>query len=255
MKTGFKKLDEAIDMSGGKLIVLGASAGMGKTSLGLNIIGNIATKEQEAVACFSLENSKDEIVKRLIASKAMVESQKVQNMYAEELTQDDFDRIQYGIEVLKDAKIFIDDTPAITVEEICEKARKLKLEQNIQFILIDYLELIGAKQEKESNKAIETETITKELKNLAEELNIPILLISCISSSKIKDRENKKLLLEDIKVENADIILLLYIKSTANITIVKNDSKTQEEVELAWMPEYFKFGNMQRILNNEIKEK
>ena len=248
MKTGFKKLDEAIDMSGGKLIVLGANAGMGKTSLGLNILSNIATKEQEAVACFSLENSKDEIVKRLIAIKAMVESQKVQNMYAEQLTQDDFDRIQYGIEVLKDAKIFIDDTPAITIEEICEKARKLKLEQNIQFILIDYLELIGAKQEKESNKAIETETITKELKNLAEELNIPILLISCISSSKIKDRENKKLLL-------ADIILLLYIKSTANITIVKNDSKTQEEVELAWMPEYFKFGNMQRILNNEIKEK
>ncbi len=248
MKTGFKKLDEAIDMSGGKLIVLEANAGMGKTSLGLNILSNIATKEQEAVVCFSLENSKDEIVKRLITSKAMVESQKVQNMYAEELTQDDFDRIQYGIEVLKDAKIFIDDTPAITVEEICEKARKLKLEQNIQFILIDYLELIGAKQEKESNTAIETEKITKELKNLAEELNIPILLISCISSSKIKDRENKKLLL-------ADIILLLYIKSTANITIVKNDSKTQEEVELAWMPEYFKFGNMQRILNNEIKEK
>ena len=248
MKTGFKKLDEVIDMSGGKLIVLGANAGMGKTSLGLNILSNIATKEQKAVSCFSLENSKDEIVKRLITSKAMVESKKVQNMYEEELTQDDFDRIQYGIEVLKDAKIFIDDTPAITVEEICAKARKLKLEQNIQFILIDYLELIGANQEKESNTAIETEKITKELKNLAEELNIPIFLISCISSSKVKDREDKKLLL-------ADIILLLHIKNIANITIVKNDSKTQEKVELAWLPEYFKFGNMQRILNNKIKEK
>lgn len=266
MNTGLNDLDATIDINGDKLIVLGSRPAMGKSILALNIISNIAIKQNEAVLYFNLEISKEQIASRFISSNSMVKYNKLRKLRdpkieGEELTDDDWYRIAYGTELFKKSKIFIDDKAYISIDEICIEARKMKLEQNIQFIVIDYLQLIKYEGDKCLSRDLQIKEILKKLKILSKELNIPVLVLSQLSR-KTEEREEHRPILTDFSNSMSsicacsDIVLLLYrdeyynadtkLKNIAEIIIAKG-SLEGKTIETAWMPEYLKFGNLLRI--------
>ena len=266
MKIGLHDLDATIDINGNKLIVLGSRPAMGKSALALNIISNIAIKQKEAVLYFNLESSKEQIVSRFIVSNSMVEYNKFRKMKApnvigEELTEEDWDRIAYGTELLKTSKIFIEDKANISIDEICLEARKMRVEQKIQFIVIDYLQLIRYEGEKSLSRDLEINRILEKLKLLSEELNIPILVLSQLSREPEKRNDHRPRITDFSNTNEgiytySDIILLLYRdeyynvntkhKNIAEIIIAKGTEK-ENIIEVAWMPEYLKFGNLLRV--------
>lgn len=276
MKTGFKNLDEKINIDGQKLIILGSRPAMGKSTLALNIVSNIAIRQNEAVLYFNLESSKEEIVSKMIISNGMVEYKKFkqskntindEEKLQEELTEEDWDRIAYGTELIKESKIFIETKANITIDEICETSKKLKQEQNINLIVIDYLQLIAYTGKEALSREIQISEILKKLKILSKELNIPILVTSQLSREPEK-RENHRPMLSDFSESNqgiashADIVLLLYRddyydtntpkRNIAEIIIAKSSQGKTTTVEVAWMPEYIKFGNV-RFLGRTTK--
>ncbi len=255
MKTGFKKLDEAIDIQDGNLIILGGTASVGKTNLALNIINNIAINEKKSVLFFSLECSKETIKNKIISIAGMIPAPSIVNE-GRNLKDSEFLKQNEIIREMEEAPIYIDDTPGISIKEICEKSTKIKSEKDISCIIIDYLELIGFDKSKNLSRDIETNEILKNLKYLAQELNIPILITSYISHAKIYRRENHIPKIEDLTQnidyeKYVDIILLLHReecfdeftqkKNVADIIIAKNKNDMKASVELAWLPKYLKF--------------
>ena len=255
MKTGFKKLDEAIDIQDGNLIILGGTASVGKTNLALNIINNIAINEKKSVLFFSLECSKETIKNKIISIAGMIPAPSIVNE-GRNLKDSEFLKQNEIIREMEEAPIYIDDTPGISIKEICEKSTKMKNEEDISCIIIDYLELIGFDKSKNLSRDIETNEILKNLKYLAQELNIPILITSYISHAKIYRRENHIPKIEDLTQnidyeKYVDIILLLHReecfdeftqkKNVADIIIAKNKNDMKASVELAWLPKYLKF--------------
>lgn len=229
MKTGLHDLDAAIDINGNKLIVLGSIPAMGK-------------------------------------SNAMVEYTKFRRIknpkiLGEELTEEDWDRIEYGTRLLKTSKIFIEDKSNISIDEICIEAEKVKLQQNIQFIVIDYLQLIRYEGEEVLSRDLQINKILEKLKTLSEELNIPILVLSQLSR-KPENRNEHRPRITDFSNSNKsidmylDIVLLLYRdeyynyktkqKNIAEIIIAKGTAE-EMNIEIAWMPEYLKYGNLLRV--------
>lgn len=266
MQTGIKNLDKEIDINGGNLIVLGARPAIGKSTFATNILSNIAIKQNEPVLYYNLETSKEEIENRFIIINGMIEESKfrkskIPNIKKEDLTTEEWDRIAYGKKLYKTSKIFINDTPGISIDEICKQARKMKLEQNIKFIVIDYLQLIKYNGEQCISNNLQMEEILKRLNLLSRELNITILVLSQISRE-VEKRENHRPILTDFSnnkssIETyADIILFLYrdgyynsntdMKNIAEIIIVKNPLGNSN-IEIAWLPEYLKFGNLLKV--------
>ena len=143
-------IDTNIKLNNGELIVIASRPGIGKTAFALNILSHIGLEGKKGVMFFSLENSEKNITERLIISNSMVEKEKfdLYNQYKEkeiekpELSEDDWDRIIYGIGLLKDAPIYISTKAPLSIDDICEKSKKMKLERNIELIIIDYLQLI-----------------------------------------------------------------------------------------------------------------
>ena len=180
MKTGFDDLDSIMQINKGDLIIVASRPAMGKSTLALNILSNVAIKEKKPVLMFNLESSKENIINKLIISNSMVEADKFEiydkyqkgKIMKPELIDDDWDRIFYGLNILKDAPIFIDTTAPYTIEDICKKSRELKLKENIELIIIDYLQLIQFDKSKALSRDNETREILKELNILAKELNI-----------------------------------------------------------------------------------
>ena len=163
--TGFLNIDYALNqIAKDSLITIAARPAMGKTSFILNIVTNLACKENKSIVIFSLENSKEQLVNRMISNIAQIDFTKLENA---NLNNNDWNKISYNIKKLSQAKIFIDDTPAIEVEKIKEKCKKLLEEKSIDIIIIDYLQLIN-----------KNDNITKSLKCLSKELNIPIIAVS-----------------------------------------------------------------------------
>lgn len=254
MKTGLKKLDEAINMEGNTLIILGGTANVGKTSLVSNIVSNVAIEDEKPVLWFSLECSKETIISKVMSCMGMIEYSKLVNM---DFSKEDINEIKQKIEK---APIYIDDTPAISISEICEKSQNMTLENNISLIVIDYLQLISYDKKEKLSRSVEINKILDRLKTLSKELNIPILLTSYISNNKIYRRENYIPTLEDLTSNNidyekyADIILLLHReecfdkstkkKDVADIIIAKNTTGIKKNIELGWMPKNLKFYNL-----------
>lgn len=227
MQTGFKDLDKIIDINGEKLIILGSRPAMGKSTLALNILSNIAIKQNEPVLYFNLESSREIIANRL----------------------------------LKTSRIFIVDKAGISINEICKEARRMKFEQDIKFIVIDYLQLISYVEKNCLSRDLQIKEILKKLKILSKELNLPILVLSQLSR-KPEQRENHRPIITDFSESKVgitnyvDIVLLLYRdeyynsdtckNNIAEIIIAKNPSRLGT-IEIAWMPEYLKFGNLLKI--------
>ena len=265
MNTGFKELDEIIDLKKGELVVIASRPAMGKSTFVLNILSHFTLKEKKSVLFFSLENSNDNIINKLIISNSMVEAEKFQlyNKYKKEntekpgLSEDDWDRITYGINLLKDAPIYIASDVPYSIEDICIKSTRLKKEKNIEAIIIDYLQLIQFNKKKLLSRDKEITEIVRKLKVLAKILDVSVIITSQLSRE-CEKRDDKRPIIEDFSnSKNAittysDKILFLYRDSYYNkknksditeVIVAKSNDRNMDTIKVTWMPEYCMFGN------------
>lgn len=214
LSTGYKALDKITNgLQKSDLLVLAARPSVGKTAFALNLCKNVAKSSHNKkanVAFFSLEMSAEQLLHRLIAMESAIPINKIRNG---ELNKEEQEILNYGIDSLSEMNIFVDDTPGIKISDLKSKARKLKVEQGLDFILIDYLQLITTSY-RNDNRQQEVSEISRELKGLAKELEIPILSLSQLSRS-VEQRADKKPMMSDIREsgaieQDADIIMMLY---------------------------------------------
>lgn len=255
--TGFIDLDyKTAGLHGSELILIAARPAMGKTAFALNVATNAALRGNTPVVIFSLEMSKDQLVNRILCSEAMVDSNKVRTGKLED---DDWTKLADSIGPLSDSGIFIDDTPGITVNEIRTKCRKLKMEKNIGLIVIDYLQLITGSSKRAGSREQEISEISRALKILAKELNVPVIALSQLSRA-VEQRPDHRPMLSDLREsgaieQDADIVMFLYRdevynkdtdkKSIAEVIIAKQRGGSTGTVELLWMGNYTKFVNLE----------
>ena len=248
--TGFPRLDKKLSgLQGSQLIIVAGRPGMGKTSFALNIAQNAAIKSNIPVAIFSLEMSKEQLAIRMMCSEALVDSQKTRTGG---LTRDDLDRLAQSVKKLAEAPVFIDDTPTITVMEMLAKARRLKQEKGLGLVVIDYLQLMTSKGRRE-NRQQEISGMTRALKIMAKEIDLPVILLSQLSRESEK-RESKRPQLSDLREsgsieQDADVVLFLhregyYNKEADNISqiiIAKQRSGPTGDINVSWRGEYTRF--------------
>lgn len=255
--TGFTDLDyRTAGLHGSELIIVAGRPAMGKTAFALNIATNAATKGKSAVVIFNLEMSKDQLVNRMLCIEAMVDSNKIRTGKLEE---EDWAKLAQAIGPLSEANIFIDDTPGITVMEIRTKCRRLKLEKNIGLVIIDYLQLITGNSKKSGSREQEISEISRSLKILAKELDVPIIVLSQLSRA-VEQRPDHRPMLADLREsgaieQDADIVMFLYRddvynkesekKDIAEVIIAKQRGGSTGTVDLLWMGNYTKFVNLE----------
>ena len=259
ISTGFIQLDyKTAGLHGSELILIAARPAMGKTAFALNLATNAALRSNVPVAIFSLEMSKDQLVTRILASEAMVDSNKIRTG---KLDEDDWEKIANAIGPLSESEIYIDDTPGISVMEIRTKCRKLKMEKNIGLVVIDYLQLIqGSNKRASGSREQEIAEISRSLKIMAKELNVPVIALSQLSRA-VEQRPDHRPMLSDLREsgsieQDADIVMFLYRddyynkesekKDIAEVIIAKQRSGTIGPVELLWMGNYTKFVNLEK---------
>ncbi|MCI8700406.1 MAG: replicative DNA helicase [Clostridia bacterium] len=257
--TGFIDLDyKTAGLHGSELILLAARPAMGKTAFALNIATNAALRAKTPVAIFSLEMSKDQLVNRILCSEAMVDSNKVRTGKLED---DDWTKLASSIGPLSESEIVIDDTPGITVNEIRTKCRKLKIEKNIGLVIIDYLQLVTGSNKRVGSREQEIAEISRSLKILAKELNVPVIALSQLSRA-VEQRTDHRPMLSDLREsgsieQDADIVIFLYRdevydkesskKGIAEVIIAKQRGGSTGTVELLWMGNYTKFLNLETM--------
>ena len=216
--TGFPDLDNMLaGLQKSNLIIIASRPSVGKTSLALDIARNAAVKHKETVGLFSLEMSKEELVDRILCSEAGVSLWKMRTgKLSDKAEHDDFPKIGHAMGTLSEAKIFIDDSASLNIMQIRTKARRLKLEHNLSLLIVDYLQLMESKGNKE-NRVQEVAEITRGLKNIARELNIPIIALSQLSRAvEMTKPAIPKLahLRESGTIEqDADVVMFIYRKS------------------------------------------
>ena len=211
VKTGFIDLDNLLSgMQKTNLLILAARPGQGKTAIVLNIAQHIAVKEKKSIGIFSLEMSKEELVDRLLIAQSDVDAWKLKTG---RLSEDDFSKLSLAMGELAEAPIFIDDTPGLSVTEMRSKARRLQMEHNISLIIVDYLQLVDPGRHYD-NRVQEVSMVSQSLKNLARELNIPVLAASQLSRA-VEHRGEKRPQLADLREsgaieQDADVVMFLY---------------------------------------------
>lgn len=255
--TGFTDLDlKTAGLQNSDLVLIAARPGMGKTAMALNIAQYAAVQKHVPVAIFNLEMSKDQLVNRMLSSEVMVDSQK---MRTGKLEDDDWNKIAQALAPLSEAPIFIDDTPGISVMDIRAKCRRLKLEKNLGLVVIDYLQLMQGRGRVE-NRQQEVSEISRSLKILAKELNVPVVTMSQLSRGP-ESRNDHRPMLSDLREsgaieQDADIVMFLYRddyynpetekKNIAEVIIAKHRNGSTGTIELRWFGEYTKFANLKR---------
>ena len=252
--TGFIDLDNMLTgLHGSELILVAARPAMGKTAFVLNIAHHVAVKKRIPVAIFSLEMSKEQLVTRMIALDSLVNSQKIQTG---QLVDDEWDKIMESTEVIADAQIFVDDNSAITVADLRSKCRKLKQNNDLGLIIIDYLQLMSTNKHVESRQQFISDT-SRALKVLARELNVPVITLSQLNRA-VDSRPDHKPVLADLREsgaieQDADVVMFIYRddyynpdtekKGIAEIIIAKQRKGATGSVDLVWMQDYTKFAN------------
>jgi replicative DNA helicase len=259
--TGFIDLDEKLTgLHGSELILIAARPAMGKTAFALNIAQNAAMKSNVPCAIFSLEMSKEQLATRLIAMDSMVDSQAIRTG---QLVDSDWYKLMDSTYRVGSAPMFIDDTPGISIAELRSKCRKLKQTQDIGLIIIDYLQLMNGSGRSESRQQ-EISEISRSLKKLARELNVPVIALSQLNRA-VDSREDHKPVMSDLREsgaieQDADVIMFIYRddyynkESTkpgiADIIVSKQRNGSTGPVELVWLGKYTKFGNKERKAKN-----
>jgi replicative DNA helicase len=260
--TGLIDLDKSLGgMHNSDLIILAARPAMGKTSLALEIAKRVALIEQAGVAIFSLEMSKEQLVDKMLSSVSGVDNWKIRTgKFDEARDNNEFQKIGEAIGILDQAPIWIDDSGALNVLELRSKARRLKTRHNIGLIIIDYLQLMsGTGRNYGNNRVQEVSDISRGLKILAKELDIPIIALSQLSRS-VEGREDKRPMLSDLREsgsieQDADVVMFvhreeMYHKETkrkgiADILIAKHRHGSTGSVELAWLGRLATFENLE----------
>lgn len=260
--TGFKDLDKLTSgLQPSDLILVAARPSMGKTAFTLNLATHIAVREKKAVAFFSLEMSKEQLVQRMLCSEGAIDSQRLR---IGELDDKDWGKLISAADRLSTAPIFIDDTAGITVMELRSKARRLKTEYDLKLIVIDYLQLMqGSSSKGGDNRQQEISEISRSLKALARELNVPVIALSQLSRS-VESRQVKKPMLSDLREsgsleQDADIVMFLYRedyydpdtenKNITDVIIAKHRNGPVDTVQLFFHKQFTKFADLSRIQN------
>lgn len=255
--TGFIDLDyKTAGLHNSDLVLIAARPAMGKTAFALNIAQYAAVHRHVPVAIFSLEMSKEQLVNRMLCSEVMVDSHK---MRTGKLEDNDWQKIARALGPLSEAPIYLDDTPGVSVMELRAKCRRLKLEKNLGLVVIDYLQLMQGRGRSE-NRQQEISEITRSLKILAKEINVPVITLSQLSRAP-ETRTDHRPMLSDLREsgaieQDADLVMFLYRddyynedsekKNIAEIIIAKHRNGSTGTVELAWMGQYTKFGNLKK---------
>lgn len=254
VQTGFSDLDRVlVNLGPGDLVLVGARPGMGKTTFAMNVGTNVARRSGKAVCVFSLEMSAMQLVLRMIASEALVDSHKLRSG---ELDSDDWNRIAQTVSVLAECSIFIDDTTNITVTNMKAKLRRIK---NLGFVVIDYLQLMRGETHTD-NRVNEVGDISRNLKIMAKELGVPVMVCAQLSRASEK-REDKRPMLSDLRdsgaiEQDADMVLFLYrdeyynnaeqALSTAEVIVAKNRHGSLERVKMGFQGQFTRFTTLDR---------
>lgn len=255
LPTGFKKLDEVTSgLQPSDLIIIAARPAMGKTAFALNIAQQSAVKAGASVLIFSLEMSQEQLGQRLISMEARVEADKIKKG---NLDINDWKNINYALNELNKTKIVIDDTPGISVMEMRNKCRRLKAEQGLDLIVVDYLQLMTFDGRAESRQQ-EIAALSRNLKLLAREMNCPVIVLSQLSR-KPEERQDKRPLLSDLREsgsieQDADIVIFLYRDDYYNdnsekpgvceVNIAKHRSGELAKIDLTWVAKITKFSDI-----------
>ena len=260
--TGFSELDKMTSgFQKSDLIIVAARPSVGKTAFSLNIAQNVAVRAGVPAAIFSLEMSKDQLVQRMLCAEAYIDGHKLRNGT---LDDDDWPKLSMGVSTLGNAPIYIDDTPGITVPEMRSKLRRLKIEHGLGFVVIDYLQLIHGRRNSGENRQQEISEISRSLKQLARELEVPIVALAQLSRS-VEQRQDKRPMMSDIREsgsieQDADIVAFLYRddyydaesekKNIIEIIIAKQRNGPVGKVELVFLKNYNKFVNLEKVHQN-----
>lgn len=257
--TGFLDLDyKTTGLQPSDLILVAARPSMGKTAFVLNIAQYVAFHSDLCTAIFSLEMSKEQLVNRLFSLESRVDAQKLRSG---DLSDADWEKLIEGAGTIGQSKLIIDDTPGISISELRSKCRKYKLEHDLKLIIIDYLQLMsGSGGRASDSRQQEISDISRSLKGLARELNVPVIALSQLSRA-VEQRPDHRPMLSDLREsgaieQDADVVMFIYRddyynkdtedKGIAEIIIAKQRNGPIGTVNLVWLPEYTKFANMER---------
>jgi replicative DNA helicase len=258
LSTGFTDLDSrTAGFQPSDLILIAARPSMGKTALVLNIAEHLVMRENRCVAIFSLEMSKEQLTNRLFAMESHVEAQKIRTG---DLTEQEWGDLIEVAGNIGESRLIIDDTPAITVQEMRSKCRKYKMEFGLEMIIIDYLQLMSGSGRSGDSRQQEISEISRSLKALARELNVPVVSLSQLSRA-VESRADHRPMLSDLREsgaieQDADVVMFIYRddyynqdsekKGIAEIIIAKQRNGPIGTVELSWQPSLTKFANLAR---------
>jgi len=257
VETGFAKFDQmTAGLHPADLTIVAARPGLGKTSFCLNVAQFVALKKHLCVGIFSLEMSREQLVKRLLCAEAEIDSHKVNTGF---LNKDDWGKLGRAASSLSQAKIFIDDTAAMSITEMRSKARRLSLEHGLDLLIVDYLQLMSGTNQRYENRTQEISQISRGLKALAKEINIPVMAISQLNRAIESRRGDHRPQLSDLREsgsieQDADLVVFIYREDIADPTaenrgvaemiISKQRNGPTGSFELAFMQQFTKFANL-----------
>ena len=258
LPTGFTDLDyKTSGLQPSDFILIAARPSMGKTAFVLNIAQYMAFKKDKAVAIFSLEMSREQLMNRLFSMESKVDSQ---NLRTGNLKDEDWSKLIESAGMIGESKLIIDDTPGISIGELRSKCRKYKLEHGLDIVIIDYLQLMTGSGRRTDSRQEEISDISRALKALARELNVPVVALSQLSRA-VEQRTDHRPMLSDLREsgaieQDADVVMFIYRddyynkdsedKGIAEIIIAKQRNGPIGTVNLVWLPDYTKFANIQR---------
>jgi replicative DNA helicase len=266
ISTGYSHVDKLTSgLQNSDLIILAARPSMGKTSFALNMARNVAINSNIPVAIFSLEMSKEQISMRLLTSEARVDSSRLKSGF---ISQDDWERVNNAADIMSTAKIFIDDTPSISSMEIRAKARRLKMEKDLGLIIVDYIQLMKSPSMGD-RRDLEIGEISRSLKGLARELNVPIIALSQLNRM-LEQRADKRPMMSDLREsgaleQDADIIKFIYRdevynkdennpnKGRAELIIAKNRNGACGTAHMVFLGQYTRFEDLAREQYSDIE--
>ena len=255
--TGFIDLDyRTAGLQPSDLILVAARPSMGKTAFVLNIAQYVAFHENMCTAIFSLEMSKEQLVNRLFSLESRVDAQALRTG---NLSDADWEKLVEGAGIIGNSELIIDDSPGISISEMRSKCRKYKLEHDLKLIIIDYLQLMSGSGRNSDSRQQEISEISRSLKALARELGVPVIALSQLSRA-VEQRPDHRPMLSDLREsgaieQDADVVMFIYrddyynkdteLKGISEIIIAKQRNGPIGTVNLAWLPEYTKFANLE----------
>jgi replicative DNA helicase len=256
--SGFTDLDElTAGFQPGDLIIIAARPSVGKTALALNVAQHVGTKTAKCVGVFSLEMSKEQLFLRMLTSEAHIDSHRLRTGF---LVESDWGRLSHALGTLSETKIYIDDSPGMGVLEMRAKSRRLLAEHGLDLLIIDYIQLMQGRGRFE-NRTLELAAISRALKQLAKELNVPIIILSQLSRAP-ESRADHRPMLSDLREsgaleQDADVVILLFRpdqypdvkpedENVAELNVAKQRNGPTGLVRLAFMKQETRFGNLEQ---------